>query len=357
LERVDALRELAFEKKGFDAFLVGNEKNLFYLTGTPGASCLLIPKRGENTLFVYGTNYEQTKAEVKGFKVELLKVGEKLVDRFAPLLKASKVEKIGLDTLSYDFYRLLAKGFRGSARLKVQSDIIWKLRRVKDEEEIRLMRKAGTITGTGMQAAYETVRPGITEIEVAAEIEYAMRKEGGWGAGFETIVASGVRSAYPHGGCADRKIRAGDLVVVDIGSSYEHYLSDMTRTIVAGKPSEKQAKIYEIVKTAQEKAHQAMRAGAKGKYIDQLARKTIQDVGYGPFFVHGLGHGVGLDIHEPPAFAATSKDVLVVGNVMTNEPGIYIPNFGGIRIEDTVLVREDKAEKLTKGPYMLEAEK
>jgi Xaa-Pro aminopeptidase len=357
LDRIDALKELAFEKKSFDAFLVGNEKNLLYLTRTPGAFCLLIPKRGENTLFVYGTNYEQTKAEAKGFKVELLKVGEKLTDRFAPLLKASKVEKIALDTLSYDFYRWLAKGFRGRARLKVQSGLLWKLRRVKDEEEIRLMRKAGTITSAGIQAAYETIKPGVTEIEVAAEIEYAMRKEGGWGTGFETIVASGLRSAYPHGGCANRKIRAGDLVVVDIGSSYEHYLSDMTRTIVAGKPSEKQKRIYEIVRTAQEKAHQAIKAGAKGKDIDLVARKTIQDAGYGQYFIHSLGHGVGLDIHEPPGFAATSKDVLVAGNVMTNEPGIYVTNFGGIRIEDTVLVGEGKTEKLTKGPYTLQPEK
>jgi len=356
LDRVESLRELTFEE-GFDAFLVGNEKNLLYFTGTPGAFCLLIPRNGENTLFVYGTNYEQTKAEAKGFSVELLKAGEKLADRFTPFLKDSRVEKVALDTLSYDFYRLLAKGFRGRARLKVQNSLIWKLRRVKDEEEIRLMRKAGTITSEGMQAAYETIRPGFTEIEVAAEIEYAMRKEGGWGAGFETIVAAGVRSAYPHGGCGDRKILAGDLVVVDIGSSYEHYLSDMTRTVVAGKPSEKQAKIYEIVKTAQEKAYQAIRPGAKGKHVDQVARKTIQDAGYGDYFVHGLGHGVGLDIHEPPAFAAKSKDVLVAGNVMTNEPGIYIPSFGGIRLEDTVLVREGKAEKLTKGPYTLEPEK
>jgi Xaa-Pro aminopeptidase len=357
LDRVKALGELAFEKKSFDAFLVGNEKNLLYLTGTPGAFCLLIPKRGENTLFVYGTNYEQTKAEAKGFKVELLKRGEELSDKFATLLRASKVEKIAVDALTFDFYRLLAKGFRGRARLEVQSGLIWKLRRVKNEEEIRLMRKAGTITSAGMQAAYETIRPGITEIEVAAEIEYAMRREGGWGTGFETIVASGVRSAYPHGGCADRKIRAGDIVVVDIGSSYEYYLSDMTRTIVAGKSSEKQAKMYEAVKTAQEKAYQAIRAGARGKDTDMAARKTLEDAGYGPYFVHSLGHGVGLDIHEPPGLGATSKDVLVACNVVTNEPGIYIPDFGGVRIEDTVLVGEGKAEKLTKGSYTLEPEK
>jgi Xaa-Pro aminopeptidase len=357
LDRTDALRELAFEKKGFDAFLVGSEKNLLYLTGTPGAFCLLIPNKGENTVFVYGVNYEQTKAEATGFKVELLKVGEKLTDRFAPLLKGFNIEKIAIDALSYDFYHLLAKGLRGHAKLKVQGGLIWNLRRVKDETELQFMRKAGTITGVGMRAAYETIRPGVTEIEVASEIEYAMRKEGGWGTGFETIVASGIRSAYPHGGCANRKIRKGDLVVVDIGSSYEHYNSDMTRTIVAGKPSEKQEKMYGAVKTAHEKAYRAIRAKAKAKDVDRIARKTIQDAGYGQFFVHGLGHGVGLDVHEPPSLAATSKDRLVVGNVVTNEPGVYVPNFGGVRIEDTVLVQEGKAENLTKGPYTLEAEK
>jgi Xaa-Pro aminopeptidase len=357
LDRTDALRELAFKKKGFDAFLIGNEKNLLYLAGTPGAFCLLIPKKGENTVFVYGVNYEQTKAEAKGFKVELLKVGEKLTDRFTSLLKGFNIEKVALDALSHDFYHLLAKGLRGHAKLKVQSGLIWNLRKVKDEKELQFMRKAGMITGAGMQIAYETIRPGITEIEVASEIECAMRKEGGWGTGFETIVASGIRSAYPHGGCANRKIRRGDLVVVDIGSSYEHYNSDMTRTIVAGKPSEKQEKMYLAVKTAQEKAYRAIRAKARAKDVDRIARKTIQEAGYGQFFVHGLGHGVGLDVHEPPSLAPTSKDRLVVGNVVTNEPGVYIPNFGGVRIEDTVLVQEGKAEYLTKGPYSLEAEK
>lgn len=351
------MRELAFEKKSYDAFLVSNEKNLLYMTGTPGAFCMLIPRKGENTVFAYGVNYEQTKVEAKGFKVELLKASEKLNEKFAPLLKTFKVKKLGLDTLSYDFYRLLAKSFRGKVRLKVDGSLMWELRRVKDERELELLRKAGVITSAGMQAAYETIRSGVTEIEVAAEIEYTMRKKGGWGTGFETIVASGIRSAYPHGGCANRKIMQGDLVVVDIGTLYEHYHSDMTRTVVAGKPSEKQKRIYEAVKAAQEKAHQAIKAGAKAKNIDQAARKTIEEAGYGQYFVHGLGHGVGLEIHEQPSLAATSKDRLVVGNVVTNEPGIYLPDFGGVRIEDTVLVQEGKGEKFTKGPYTLEAEK
>ena len=153
MDRIAALRKLAFKKKDIDAFLVGNEKDLFYLTGTPGAFCALIPQRGESTVFAFGVNYEQTKVEAENFKVELLKAGEKLGDKFAPLLKSSKIKTVGCDAVSYDFYKMLAKTFRGCAKLKVQSSIIPKLRSVKDEKELELMRKAGDITSAGMQAA------------------------------------------------------------------------------------------------------------------------------------------------------------------------------------------------------------
>jgi Xaa-Pro aminopeptidase len=354
LKRIEALRELAFEKKGFDTFLVSNESNLLYLTGTPGAACLLIPKKGENTVYVYGVNYEQTKAEAKGVKVELLKRGEKLSEKIGPHLRALKIKKLASDTLNYELYRGLAKVIRGHAKLKVQGDLVWELRKVKDEEELRRMRKAGEITVAGMKAAYETIRPGVTEIAVAAEIEYAMRKKGGYGTGFDTIVASGVRSAYPHGGCAEREIHRGDFVVVDIGATYEYYRSDMTRTFVAGKLSEKQEKLFDVVKTAEEGAYTAIRANARGKDVDQVARKIIADAGYDEYFNHGLGHGVGLEIHEPPGLSPISKDRLAVGNVVTDEPGIYIPEFGGARIEDSVLVKQRGSEKFTDGFYSLE---
>jgi Xaa-Pro aminopeptidase len=354
LKRIEGLKELAFEKKGFDAFLVANESNLLYLTGTPGAACLLIPKKGENTIYVFGVNYEQTKAEAKGFKVELIKRGEKLGEKIGPGLKASKVKKLASDTLSYELHRLLARAIRGRAKLKVQGDLISGLRKVKDNEELDRMRTAGEITVAGMKAAYETTRPDVTEIEVAAEIEYSMRKKGGYGTAFDTIVASGIRSAYPHGGCAERKIRKGDLVVVDIGAIYEYYCSDMTRTFVAGAPSDKQKKLYEVVKTAQEEAYQAIRAKTRGKDVDQAARKIIEDAGYGEYFNHGLGHGVGLEVHEGPVLSPISKDRLAVGNVVTDEPGIYIPGFGGVRIEDSVLVKQRVSEKFTDDFYSLE---
>ncbi|MEM3626760.1 MAG: Xaa-Pro peptidase family protein [Candidatus Bathyarchaeia archaeon] len=355
MKRVEALRQMAFEEEGFDGFLIMNEANLLYFTGFPGTSCLLIPKDGESTIYVYGVNYEQAKAEGRNFRVELVKREENLIRKIAAHVKALKIKELALDMLSYENYRNLAKELKGETKLKLQGKLVWDLRRVKDEEELRLMRKAGELTGEGMKVAYEVIRPGIKEYEAAAEIEYAMRRKGSWGTAFDTIVASGVRSAFPHGGCMNREIREGDLVVVDIGAAYQYYRSDMTRTLTAGKPSERQEKLYKIVRLAQESAFQALKPKAKARDIDTAARKVIEEAGYGEYFVHGLGHGVGLEIHEPPSLSPESKDKLTIGNVLTIEPGIYITGFGGIRLEDTVLVQKDTLEKFTKGPYTLEA--
>jgi len=357
LKRVETLKKIAFEKKGFDGFLITNEANMLYFAGFPGATCLLFPRNGENTLYVYGVNYEQAKAEGKGFSIEFVKRDENLAAKVAAQIKDYGIKKLAFDSLTIENYRGLVKFLRGKAKLKPQAKLVWELRKVKDAEEIELMRKAGELTCEGMRAAYEYIRPGIREYEAAAEIEYAMRKKGSWGTAFETILASGVRSAYPHGGCTDREIREGDLVVVDIGASYRYYRSDMTRTLVAGKPSEKQKRLYEIVKTAQQKAVQAIKSKAKAKDIDTTARKVIEEAGYGDYFVHSLGHGVGLEVHEPPTLGQQSKDRLAVGNVVTIEPGIYLVGFGGIRIEDTVLVKECGSEKFTDGFYTLEAGK
>ena len=358
MKRLKALRQLVFEKKDFEAFLVTNGANLLYFAGFPGTACMLIPKKGKSTIYVYNVNYEQAKAEAKGFNVDLVKRGEDLATKISKKVKASKTKKLGLDAIagvpSVAGYLKLKKVLRGIAEIKIDNEPVRTLRKVKEKGELELMRKAGELTTEGMKAAYETIKPGVREYEVAAEIEYAMRKKGSWGTAFETIVASGVRSAFPHGGCTDRKMRKGDLVVVDIGATFQYYCSDMTRTIVAGKPSAKQKKIYEIVRLAQEEAFQAVKPGAKAKDIDSISRKVIKGAGYDEYYVHGLGHGVGLEIHEPPTLNSTSKDRLAVGNVVTIEPGIYIVNFGGIRIEDTVLVQKRKGEKLTRGPYTLE---
>jgi Xaa-Pro aminopeptidase len=357
LKRVNALKQEAFEQKGFDGFLVANEINMLYFTGCPGLACVLIPKTDASSVHVYNVNYIQAKAEAKGFQVELVERGENLMEKIANQVKAFKIRKLAVDSLSYENYHSIANKVKGKTKLKIQGKLVWELRKVKDEKELELMRKAGELTSEGMKVAYEVMKPGIRECEVAGEIEYAMRKKGSWGTAFETIVASGARSAYPHGGCTEREIRKGDLVVVDVGASYHHYRSDMTRTLVAGKPSAKQKKIHEIVRLAQEKACQAVKPKAKARDIDTVARKTIEAAGYGEYFMHGLGHGVGLEVHEPPTLNQVSKDRLTIGNIVTIEPGIYLVDFGGFRIEDTVLVQKGKAEKFTKGPYALEAEK
>lgn len=363
MDRVKALKKEAFEAKHFDGFLVMSEVNLYYFTGCPGLTSLLIPKTRQGIIFAYNVNFEQAKAMTRDFDVQMLERGQNLMAAVAKSAKALKIKELAFDTLSFESHRGLAKELRGQTRLKPMGDIVGELRRVKDEDELRLMRKAAELTNAGMNVAYETMRPGLREYEVAAEIEYAMRKRGSWGTSFDTIIASGARSAFPHGGggtqlaggCTEREIRNGDLVVIDMGAAYQHYRSDITRTIVAGKPSTKQMRLYETVKASHDKALQAIRPGAKAADVDAVARKEIADVGYGEYFVHGLGHGVGLEVHEGPTLSSLSKDRLAVGNVVTDEPGIYLVDFGGVRIEDTVLVQKAKAECLTGGSYGLEA--
>lgn len=353
MNRIDALKQITFEKNKFDGFLISNSANLLYFSGFPGTVSLLIPKDGESKLYVYSVNYEYAKANGKKFLTELVNIDENLMAKIARQTREWKIKKLAVDALNLESWHSLSKETRGQTKIKLRNNFVRKLREVKDEKEIEHMRKAGDLTSEGMKAAYEVLKPGMKEHEVAAEIEYAMRKRGSSGTAFETSVASGSNSAFPHGGCSDRQIREGNLVVIDLGATHQSYCSDMTRTLVAGKPSEKQKRIYKIVKTAQDKAFETIKPKVAAKEVDGAARKIIEAAGYGEFFVHGLGHGVGLEIHEPPTLNTVSKDIIEVGNAITNEPGIYIVGYGGVRIEDTVLVRNDGAEKLTTGPYSL----
>ncbi len=353
MQRLPALKKVAFEQEGFDGYLIFNPSNLFYFTGTQGASALLIPRNGESTIYVYRVNFEQTRATAKDFNVDLVKRGEDLMVKIARQTCEQSIKKLAVDTLGVEGWRNLSKQLRGKNKLAIKPSFVSELRVIKDDEEVELMRKAAELTSLGMNMAYECLRTGIEEVELAAEIEYAMRKRGSYGTAFDTAVSSGPASAFPHGGCTDRKIREGDLIVVDIGAVYKNYRSDMTRTLVLGKPSEKQQTIHGIVKQAYEKAFEAIKPGAKTKDVDTAGRQIIEKAGYGEFFVHGLGHGVGIDIHEPPTLNPSSKEKLQSGNVVTDEPGIYLVGYGGVRIEDSVLVTDEGAEKLTNGPYGL----
>ena len=355
MNRINALKQSAFKEGKFDFFLIFNSANLTYFTSFPGATALLIPEQGESVLYVSAVNYEQAKAEAGGLTVELLKRGENLMGKIAKQTASKKPSKFAVDTLPIESWGALVKAFGGEEKLEAANNLILEMRKIKDHQEIQSIREACTLASIGMLVASETIKPGVKEKQAAAEIEYAMRKKGSGGTSFDTIIASGAASAFPHGSCSDRTISEGDLVVVDLGATYNFYRSDMTRTFTAGKPSEKQNKIYETVKLAHQKAFTAIKPKSPAKEVDAAARLIIEAAGYGEFFVHNLGHGVGLEIHEAPTLSPDSKDTLATGNVVTDEPGIYLPDYGGVRIEDTILITANGAEKLTVGPYSLEA--
>lgn len=330
---------------------------MLYVSGFNGAAAILVTREGGDFLYVYSVNYEQAKAESKDFQIELIGRDERLLSKIAQKAQSLGIKNLAFDVLGLEGYREIVKTLRDKVKLKMGDKMLWELRKVKDEDELMLMRRAAELTMEGMEAAYAAIKPGVKEYEVAAEIEYAMRRRGAWGIAFDTIVASGPRSAYPHGGCSEREIRDGDLVIVDIGAAYKYYRSDMTRTLVAGASTKKQQELYELVKRAQENAIVNVKPGVEAKLVDMVARNVISEAGYGEFFVHGLGHGIGLEVHEPPTLSPQSRDVLHQGNVVTIEPGIYIVGFGGVRIEDTILVYINGCEKFTDGFYSLETQK
>jgi Xaa-Pro aminopeptidase len=357
MNKIRALKQIFLESDNIDGFLVFDHANIVWLTGFPDASAMFLPKKDENIVYVYKVNYSRAESELTGVKVELVNRGENIMAKIAKQASVFKIEKLAVDTLSVEKWQALSKYLGGEKMLELDNSCIRELRKVKDKEEVELMKKAGDLTSKGMRIAQEVVAAGVKEYEVAAEMEYSMRKAGASGIAFETIVASGPNSAFPHGGCSDREIRNGDLVVVDVGATYKLYHSDMSRTFVAGRASKKQKKLYQIVKRAQQIALESIKPGVEARDVDAAARKKIAESGFGEFFVHSLGHGVGLEVHEPPTLGPDSKENLAVGNVVTVEPGIYIVGYGGIRIEDTVVLQKNTVEKLTNGPYIIGKEK
>jgi len=336
-------------------FLILNSANITYFTGFDGAAALLVPKDGENILYVSETNFEQARHEVKNAKVERIIRGEKLFQKICQIVEISVRDRLALDSISVESWKVLTKIVGNEDSLVISGDVIKGLRAVKSSDEIERIRKACMIADVGINTAYEVIEPGVSEQEVMAEVEYAMRKQGSSGAAFDTIVVSGANCAFPHGTHKRQIIKDGDFVVIDLGATVDYYKSDITRTVVAGKISGKQQEIYDTVKIAQDLAVKAISADVRAVDVDAVARAFIGRAGFRDYFVHNLGHGVGLDIHEMPMLSPDSKDTLKEGNVVTVEPGIYITGFGGVRIEDTILVTKNGAEKLTNSAYTLQA--
>lgn len=334
----------SLEKEQLDVFLIGRESSIYYFTGSISGG-LLILKRGEAPqLFVPQLNFELAREQSSGCTLKPYKQKDLLKLIEEALGNGSK--SIGFDDLPLSLFTKIKEKFKDKD-FRYCEDIVWKMRKVKEGHEIKMLAKAGELASIGMETAREHLKAGVKENEIAAEAAYAMMKNGAQDLAFPIIVASGPRSVYPHADVTDRRIKHGDLVTIDIGAVYEHYRSDITRTFIIGKANKEQKEIFELVLNAKETALTEYVTGSKCSVVDAAARSIIENAGYGEYFIHSLGHGIGLDIHEPPSIGKENQEALTVGNVVTNEPGIYIPKFGGVRIEDTILVNGEGPKKLT----------
>ncbi len=349
--RLQQLRS-GFASLDIDAFLVSFQPHVRYLTGFSGSNGIGLITERSQSLITDGRYVEQSRREVKGWKIFIAQDNLFEEMRLQRLLPPGC--RVGLDgnTFVLSQFKHLKKTFP-RVKFLPKVETIEKIAAVKDEEEITKLRKAVEITDRVFGEILPVLKPGLRELEVAAELSYRQRMHGADGDAFETIVASGDRGALPHGQASSKKLRRGELVTLDFGCVYDGYHSDLTRTVALGKPSAEGKKIYSIVLDAQCKSIESAKSEMKAKELDTIAREHIKSNGYEKFFRHSLGHGIGLQIHEAPRISFLSKAVLAAGNVITIEPGIYLPGFGGVRIEDDIVIRNGDCEVLTSSPKEL----
>jgi Xaa-Pro aminopeptidase len=339
------------ERSRLDALLVIHAPNVRYLCGFTGSAGAIIISEGKSVFFTDGRYKEQARVEVQGSRI--------VVAHKSPLAAAAEwllgnVRKLSLKTLGIEGEHLsvaersrLAKALPSGLRLREAPPLVEQTRVVKDVEEIKRLRAAVLLGSSLFDVVLKAIRPGTREIEVAAELEYAARRAGADGMSFDTIIASGPRSALPHGRASEAVIPSNGFVVCDFGVILAGYCSDMTRTVHVGQPGDDMRRVYSAVHDAQQAAMEMVRPGVSTGEVDRSARKVLQKNGLGGRFTHSTGHGVGLEIHESPRLAAGQKDVLQPGMVITIEPGAYIPGVGGVRIEDMVVVTERGCQILT----------
>jgi Xaa-Pro aminopeptidase len=332
--------------ENLDAFMVSSEYNLTYLTGYTGSNGLLLIYKNQKPIFYTDFRYEeQIKHEVKGCQIKIL--NRNLIEEFPPDdIKDVKILGFEASSLTYRNYLSLANQLKNNVQLVAKENIVEKLRMIKDDDELSLIRHAARYTDEIFNYILSLIKPGVTEKDLSSEINYQLMKKG-WLA-FPAIVAFGKNSAMPHARPTVAKLKKNDVIVFDLGLRFQNYCSDMTRTVVWGKASKKVKEIYKIVLEAQSAAISLIKDGVQAKIVDQEARRIIEKYGYGKFFGHGLGHGVGIVVHELPILSSRSIDVLRINQVVTVEPGIYLPDEFGIRIEDLIVIKKNNCEILTK---------
>ncbi len=343
-KRIEKTKEIMAAKE-LEAILLTSPENRFYLSGFTGTAGKLVITPGKN-IFITDFRYvEQAKNEISAFDIKEISKNKK--EKLAEFLNSLDIASIGFEEeyMSYKTHQELNKLCSDITFVPLEEEIK-KMRQIKAQQEIANIQKAIEITERAFEKLLPEIKPGRTEKELAAELEYLLKKEGGEKAAFDFIVASGPRSSLPHGVASDKKINKGEFITFDFGTYYNNYCSDMTRTVVLGEPSDKQQEVYSIVLKANKLVCEKLQPGMTGAEADAIARDIIKEAGYGENFGHGLGHGLGIEVHESPRLSTESETTLKAGMVVTNEPGIYIADWGGVRIEDDLLITEEGCQVL-----------
>lgn len=341
---MDRLR-LCFSGLGADAFLVSHLPNIRYLCGFSGSAGLLLVEESSATLFTDSRYTFQARQEVRGARMHIAKRG--ILGAVAGTLRGRRHVAWSTGHVTVAQQQALEAATGRRVRWVSDGNAVEKLRAVKDAEELATMRDAASLISDVFQGVVRSIRPGVTELELAAEIEYGIKHRGASGPSFETIVASGPRSAWAHAHPTSKPLRKNELVVLDQGAILRGYCSDLTRTVFLGRASGKVRSMYAAVREAQEAAKRATRPGVKAGDVDQAARRVLKRLGLARYFTHSTGHGLGLEVHEMPRLGKAEETVLQEGMVVTIEPGVYLEGLGGVRIEDDVVATAQGAVDLT----------
>lgn len=347
---MEKLQKLFSMLPDVDAVVVTSQNNRLYFAKFSGTFGILVLTREGASYITDFRYFEMAKDAMKdsGIDVFLSEGGYKAYDTARELLENISAKRVGYEdteitvSQSKSLFEKL-----GNFEFVPAGDAILNVRQIKNAYELECITKAQNITDKAFSKILNVISPSITEYELAVELEYQLRKNGAEGLAFDTIIASGANGSKPHAHPTDKLLKTGDAITMDFGARYKGYCADMTRTVFLGKPNEEIKKIYNIVLKAQLAALNNMACGMTGKEVDALARQVIVSSGYPNHFNHGLGHSVGIDIHERPACNALSEEKLQENMLMTVEPGIYVENVGGVRIEDLVIVKQDKIINLT----------
>lgn len=351
MSKLNELRQ-SLQVQDTDAIIITNAQNRRYLTGFTGSAGTVIVTNTRALLLVDFRYTQQAKDQCKTF--EVLEIDRnRLYETIQVIFEQESIKTAGFEQhhVTYHSYQLMNNKL--TATLKPLSTIVEDLRKIKTPEEIEIIKKAAWISDEAFKYILTIIEPGISELDIAHALESHMRKNGATGAAFDMIIASGYRSALPHGVASSKVVEQGDMLTMDFGAYFQGYRSDMTRTIAIGEPSDHLKEVYQIVYDSLQHALSKMRAGITGREADSYTRDYITAKGYGQNYGHGAGHGIGLDIHENIFMSTVCEEILEENMVLTVEPGIYIPNIGGVRIEDDVIIKKDGVEVLTHSPKEL----